>query len=203
MIIHKFAYRKPNYLTPLDPSRIDTIVIHHTGNDNSIYTNTDYHIDENAWSWLGYNAYITNEKIYEVRGMFQGAGVRSHNHHIFNIAVQGNYDKKELSNGDRKALNYAIEYYSKKLPNLKYIKVHSDLDNRTGCAGANINKYYSNNRYKVKVESDLAMKNFILEEENKQLKIKIEMLKDDIDRRKLRNMSLWKRIIEYKRKKRG
>jgi len=139
MEIIDYTYRKPKWLEPLDPTKIDTAVVHHTGNNNSIKINTDYHIDSNAWSWLGYSYYIFLGVIYKVRGMeYKDAGVRGHNDHTVNIAVQGNYNKDYISKQDMKALEWLIRYLKKENPNIKYVKGHNEF-NSTNCPGQNIN----------------------------------------------------------------
>lgn len=138
MQIIEYNYRKPKWLEPLDPIKIDTLVIHHTGNNNNIKINTDYHIDSNAWNWLGYAYYITNEMIYKIRGIeYKDAGVRGHNHHTCNIAVQGNYNNTNVSKGDMKALEWLIKHLKKSNSNIKYIKGHNEF-NETTCPGKNI-----------------------------------------------------------------
>ena len=135
MEINKYNYRRGGYLTPLDLSKIDSIAIHHTENDNSIDVNTDYHMDVNKWSWLGYNYYIAHGVIYEVRGYkYKAAGVKHENHHVMSIAVQGNYDIKIPSQKDMDALQYLCDYLKAKVPSIKNIKGHNHW-NQTSCPG--------------------------------------------------------------------
>ena len=116
MEIIDYIYRKPNFIEHLriSPSLIDTINIHHTSNYNSIDTNTNYHIDSKKWAWNGYGYYISKGLIYKIRGMeYQNAATRGHNHHTVNITIEGNYDVHTLSDIDRKALEWLIEYLKK------------------------------------------------------------------------------------------
>ena len=148
MKIIDYTYRKPKWLEPLDPDKIDTLVIHHTGNNNSIKINTDYHINSNAWSWLGYAYYIMNGMIYKIRGMeYKDAGVRGHNHHTCNIAVQGNYNKDYISKQNMKALEWLIKHLKEKNSYIKYIKGHKEFGNTT-CPGSNIDVKSIENRTK-------------------------------------------------------
>lgn len=141
MNIIDYTYRKPSWIEHLRISltSIDTIVVHNTGNYNSIDTNTTYHIDTKKWSWNGYGFYISKGLIYKVRGMeYQNAAVRGHNHHTVNIAIEGNYDVNTLSNIDKKALEWLIVHLKKENDNIKHVKGHRDF-NETSCPGKNIN----------------------------------------------------------------
>ena len=131
-----FDYRKPvSRLTVNDSSKLDTIVIHHTGNDNDIWENTNYHIDVKKWAWLGYAFYIAKGKTYWVRGYeFQNAGVLGHNDHTINITIQGNYEDKPPSKEDMEQLKIVIKRLIQELPHLEYIKRHGDFVD-TGCPG--------------------------------------------------------------------
>lgn len=160
MIIEEYNYRKPNYLKSLEisPDNIDTIGIHNTGNNNSIKNNTDYHMDTKKWVWLGYSFYIAQGKIYRIRGMeHQDAGIKGHNWHTVNVAVQGNYNKDYISKQDMKALEWLIRHLKEKNPNIKYIKGHNEFNN-TACPGRNINVKEIEERTKKKeVNYDIIM----------------------------------------------
>lgn len=148
--MNHFLYRKPSYLTPIDSNKIDTAVFHHTGNDNDIHINTDYHMDSNGWNWLGYGAYIANGIPLIVRGCnYMNAGVEGHNDHTVNIAIQGNYNKNFVSEEDIKAGQECLDYFVKLCPNLKYLKVHSYFG-KTSCAGKN----FPIERFKINREEE-------------------------------------------------
>jgi hypothetical protein len=140
MQIIDYTYRKPKFLKSLEisASNIDTIGLHNTGNNNDIKMNTDYHIDTKKWAWLGYSFYIEKGKIYRIRGMeHQDAGIKGHNWHTVNIAIEGNYNKDYISKQDMKALEWLIRYLKEKNPHIKYIKGHNSFSN-TSCPGKNI-----------------------------------------------------------------
>ena len=137
MGIKSFLYRRPSYLSPIDPKSIDTIVIHHTGNDNDIHVNTDYHMDTLAWNYLGYSYYIANGIPLKVRGYdCMGAGVSGHNDHTLHIAVQGNYNRDNVSDEDIEAVQECIYEILEHCPNVKYLKGHRDFGG-TDCPGRN------------------------------------------------------------------
>lgn len=135
MEIKKYKYRFPNYLTLNNLKLIDSIAIHHTGNDNSIDVNTDYHMDVNDWLWLGYNYYIENDTVYEVRGYkFKGASVAHNNEHILSIAVEGNYNTKIPTQKTLDLLQQLCDYLKAEVPTIKNIGGHNKW-NDTDCPG--------------------------------------------------------------------
>lgn len=130
-----FLYRYPSYLANNDISKLNSIAIHQTGNNNDIHVNTDYHIDKNRWNWLGYGFYISDGVIYKVRGYeYQNAAVSDHNHHVVSIAVQGNYDKDIPSQKDIEALKWLVNHIKTKVPSIENIKGHN-FWNDTTCPG--------------------------------------------------------------------
>jgi len=136
MEIIKYAYRKPDWLQANKLEKLDSIAIHHTGNSNNIDQNTDYHRDVNAFNWLGYNFYIVDGIIYEVRGIHhQGAAVKHHNGHILSIAIQGNFDNRPPKEEDLVALQWLVSYLKEELPQLEHINGHKRW-NQTSCPGA-------------------------------------------------------------------
>lgn len=140
--IIEYTYRKPKFLDSISPTQIDTIVVHNTSNYNNIDTNTDYHIDHNAWKWNGYGYYISKGLIYKIRGMeYQNSAVRGHNHHTVNIAIEGNYNIASMSIDDKNALEWLIGYLKKENDNIKYLRGHNFFGNTT-CPGNNIDVNY-------------------------------------------------------------
>ena len=168
-----FLYRRPDYLPDNKLENLDTIVIHHTGNDNDIHTNTDYHMDNNRWSYLGYNYYVHNGIPVKVRGyQHQSAAVSDHNHHTISIAVQGNYDTNIPSQADMEAVQFIIDEIKKDLPHIKYIKGHREF-NDTSCPG----KLFPLKSLKLdKVE-------YVTKEELNEVKLSIEELRSEFDRK--------------------
>ena len=133
-----FDYRKPKNLKLNNVSLIDTIGIHHTGNDNDIWTNTNFHIDTNRWQWNGYGYYIHNGKTYIVRGYeYKNASIEEHNAHTVNIAIQGDYENNFVSEIDKKATKKLISRLLKELPNIKAIEGHNFFDSNI-CPGKNM-----------------------------------------------------------------
>jgi hypothetical protein len=177
MQIIDYTYRKPKYLDPISPTQIDTIVMHNTSNYNSIDTNTDYHIDHNAWNWNGYGYYLVRGLIYKVRGMeYQNAAVRGHNHHTVNIAIEGNYDIDHLTEVNIKALEWLIGHLKKENDNIQYVKGHRNFNN-TSCPGKNIDT----NKFAQFLEKDdkcdiLLRDNELLKTQNNYLVTEIERL---------------------------
>ena len=168
MQIYDYNYRKPKYLKSLEinPNKIDTIGLHNTGNNNNINANTDYHIDSNKWAWLGYGYYIAKGKIYRIRGSkYQNAGIKGHNNHTVNIAIEGNYNKDYISEEDGKALEWLIMYLKKENDNIKHVKGHNFFNN-TICPGKNFNiEYFEQFLYKKEINYDT-----IIDELRKQVK---------------------------------
>ena len=135
MVITNFLYRYPSYLTKNDTTKLNSIAIHHTGNNNDIHVNTDYHIDKNGWQWLGYGFYIVDGVIYKVRGYdYQNAAVSDHNHHVVSIAVHGNYDRDIPSQNNMEALQWLVNYIKLKVPSIENIHGHN-FWNDTTCPG--------------------------------------------------------------------
>lgn len=135
-MIYNYLYRTPDYLTPLAIDNVKYIVIHHTGNDNDIDTNTDYHMDNNKWNWLGYGYYVKNGVAYRVRGYKHiNAATKGHNEESINIAVQGNFNKKKVSQKDLKACQECINEIVT-VADIEAIKGHTDFNNTT-CPGKN------------------------------------------------------------------
>lgn len=135
MQIIDYAYRKPSYLEPLNTKNINAIAIHHTGNDNVIDTNTDYHMDVNGWQWNGYGFVIEDGVIYKVRGYeFKNAAVKHYNDRVISIAVKGNYDRKIPSQADIEACQWLIDYLKSKVPSIDNVHGHN-FWNQTSCPG--------------------------------------------------------------------
>ena len=188
MEIINFLYRRPSYMLPILKDDIDTIVIHHTGNNNDIHTNTDYHMDHNRWTYLGYAFYIVDGIVYRARGIEnKNAAVLEHNHHTVSIAVQGDYNKDTLSDENFNALQDLIYYLKKEVPSIRHIKPHSHLNDTTCCG-----EYFPWKRLKLQAENykekynELQEKYNELEEENAKLKREKERLIKILERRKIR-----------------
>ena len=180
-----YNYRKPSTLQVNNVSNIDTLVIHHTGNDNDIYVNTDFHINVNKWKWLGYGYYIANGKTYWVRGYeFVNAGVEGHNDYTVNTVIQGNYMNKSPSEEDLLQLEKNVLYLQKELPNLKHIKSHNELDPiSTECCGdmfpmKRVRDFFYSNLNKQSGEEILSQ----LKKDNATLTDRVDLLERRVDR---------------------
>ena len=138
LIMILFEYRKPlNGLVVANVNTIDTLYLHHTGNDNNILENTDYQMDlsPEKFAWLAYGMYYVDGKEYWVRGYENiNAGVKHHNGHGVSLVIQGNYDYKPPEEYDLINLEKRILQLKRDLPNLKYIKGHNE-DFPTECPG--------------------------------------------------------------------
>lgn len=180
MEIIKYMYRRPQYLDTNRLEQIDSIAVHHTGNDNSIDTNTDYHMDSNGWAWNGYNYYLVNDEIYEVRGFnFKGAGVKHENHHVISIAVQGNYNTKIPSQNVIDNLQWLCNHLKQKVPSIKEINGHNKW-NQTSCPG----RYFPIQKIKLnEINFDTVERLEKLEKEVKSLEISLDSLRKNLVRR--------------------
>lgn len=134
----KFRYRlDETKLTLNDTSKLDSIALHNTGSDNNIVTDTDWHMDGNKWSWIGYGYWVDKKgNIYECRGFkYQNTAVQDNNSHIVSIAFQGNYNvnypmpKEQFEAGVE-----LINHIKSKLPNITNIDGHKAWT-ETDCPG--------------------------------------------------------------------
>ena len=127
-------------LSPINPSQIDSIAIHHmdhlTAGINEVCS---WHMDEpdKKWSWIGYSYWIGFDgTIYECRGIkYLAAGVKDNNGHIVSIGFQGKYSQNNtMPEAQYKAGVELIKYLKTQLVNVKTIAGHKNW-NDTSCPG--------------------------------------------------------------------
>lgn len=125
-------------LTPIDPQKIDTVVIHHTvWTGASIEMIHDMHIKENGWAGVGYNAYIRKDgTIYKGRWLNIGAHTKGHNEHTFGIALEGDFNH-EIPTPAQIIATVQLFSDTNLLPKLTRVLGHRDLNNDTECPGHN------------------------------------------------------------------
>jgi N-acetylmuramoyl-L-alanine amidase len=199
MEIIDYNYRKPNYLEKNITENIDTIVIHHTSNNNSLKINTDYHIDNLGWNWCGYAYYISNGVVYKIRGIeYKNANSRGHNHHTIGIAIQGDYENDIPSETDINLVIELIKELKEKYPHIKYIKGHKEFNNTT-CPGKNINVQLIRERTKRETinYNDIMQENELLKRNNIELIAEVEKL-DKIIRKDRKKYDDLKEIYQGK-----
>lgn len=114
-------------LTPLNKSRVDTIVLHHMAHKTAdVKMVESWHINK-GWDAIGYNYWIGFDgTIYEGRGLNVGAGVANQNSHIINIGFQGDYHSCPVDMPDDQ-YNRGVElvkYLKGLVPNAKKVEGH-------------------------------------------------------------------------------
>jgi N-acetylmuramoyl-L-alanine amidase len=128
--------------TPLKLSSVDGIAIHHMAHPSwNFYDVHNFHRDSREWFGVGYNYWIGFDgKIYEGRGLSQGAGVKSHNDHLINIGFQGNYQlgsvnyQTEMPDSQFNAGVDLINWLQAKIPTIRTIHGHKYWQS-TACPG--------------------------------------------------------------------
>lgn len=123
-------------LTPLIPSKVTGLALHHMATNADIKTIERGHINQ-GWSAIGYNFWVAFDgTIYEGRGFNQGAGVDKQNSTVISIGFQGDYHNKPVSMPDEQ-FNAGIDiisYVKSKLPYIRKIGGHKDFM-ATACPG--------------------------------------------------------------------
>jgi len=131
--------------------KIKQIILHHTQGENySINSLKNFHVNKNGWEEIGYHYVIGNGintidgKIYSTRPeKFIGAHSLNQNKNSLGIALIGNFDKtiptKKQFNSLLKLLIKLIKKYNLKIEN---IHGHNEFNKQKSCPGKNfdINK---------------------------------------------------------------
>ena len=145
-------------MRPLDPDRVDTVVVHVTDSSFGNVDTIDKWHKENGWNMIGYHFLITNcfptvqdlrdkspdifsdGAIHEARPEeFQGAHVKGHNWHTIGIALVGQSANKKYNYGamfTSKQLVSAAELIfdlEERFPMIRTVKGHHELDPGKGC----------------------------------------------------------------------
>ncbi len=123
--------------------KIDTIVIHHSGNTDTVKKIRKLHVDINGWDDVGYHFMISrNGEIIKGRDLeTEGAHVLGFNKNSIGICLLGNFDEEILENKQKHSLIKLLRKLTKDFNLAKdNIKFHRDFLNVTkSCPGKNIN----------------------------------------------------------------
>jgi N-acetylmuramoyl-L-alanine amidase len=134
MIELNLKFSKP--LIPLDLSKVEYIVVHHTATKTaSPQTVHQWHLN-NGWAGIGYAEYISkNGIVYKGRGDNIGAHCHGYNSKSYGICCEGNYDvEKVMPVNQFNALADRIKFNRDRFTNLKEIVPHKRLS-ATSCPG--------------------------------------------------------------------
>lgn len=125
-------------LIPLNLKQVEGIALHHmahpTWNFNDVHL---FHRDTRGWLGIGYNYWIGFDgKIYEGRGMNQGAHVKGHNETLLGIGFQGDYDDLNSSMPDAQfnAGVELIQWLKAQIPTARVVHGHNHWQS-TACPG--------------------------------------------------------------------
>lgn len=124
--------------------KIKGLVIHHSGNKDTVEKIRNLHVNKNGWDDVGYHFMILKNGII-VKGRelnVVGAHSYGNNQNSLGICLVGNFDNTKLEGKQLQSLKILLEELTKKF-NLKKedIILHRDLPNVTkSCPGNNVNK---------------------------------------------------------------
>ena len=163
-IIYDFKIEKTSI-----PTRFINIIIHHTGNTNTIQGIIDLHVKKNHFSSIGYHFLISKSgKIYLSRELkYAGAHTYLYNKNSIGIAFLGNYDKEELTQKQILALENLIYNLKKKYPIKRILGHNQAIYNKTK------SKYYKENLENInlfEIPSPISYNKFIIDSTSKILK---------------------------------
>ena len=119
------------------------IVIHHSGNADSVDKIRDLHVNKNGWDDIGYHFMISREgEVFIGRAVdVIGAHVQGHNSDSIGICLIGNFDREEPCEHQLNALEKLIGRLMEDfLLESDCIKLHRDLNPEKSCPGRNISK---------------------------------------------------------------
>ncbi len=120
-------------------SNVRKLVQHHMAHETWDFDDVQhYHRAGNGWNGIGYNYWISFDgKIYEGRGIAQGAHVSGHNNYTLGIGYQGHFDRQRMTDAQLRAgaeLNaWLVDKYNLTTSD---IIGHNDLA-LTACPGRN------------------------------------------------------------------
>lgn len=125
-------------LIPLNLKQVEGIALHHmdhpTWNFNDVHA---FHRDTRGWLGIGYNYWIGFDgKIYEGRGLSQGAHVKGCNDKLIGIGFQGEYDGLNGSMPDAQ-FNAGVElikWLKDQIPTARVVHGHNHWQS-TACPG--------------------------------------------------------------------
>lgn len=123
---------------------IKTIVIHHSGNTDTVEKIRKLHVEINGWDDIGYHFMITkNGKILRGRYLnIEGAHVFGFNKDSIGVCLLGNFDREFINDKQKHSLTELLEKLTKKFNIDKNdIKFHRDFPNvAKSCPGKNIKR---------------------------------------------------------------
>jgi hypothetical protein len=146
-----FKYRKP--LIPLDLNKVEYIVLHHPAwikaSPEEIHNDVLNDPNKITWNGFPYNAYIRKDgTVFIGRGMNIGSQCTNYNSRSYGICCEGDYSKEtSMPQAQFSALVDFIKSLKPKLPNLKGVKGHYELDPGTTCP----EKYFPLDKVKMAV----------------------------------------------------
>jgi len=133
--------------------KIETIVVHHSGNTDTPKKIRDFHVNKNGWDDIGYHFMISREgNITTGRNLETiGAHVQGYNSHSIGICLLGNFDTEEPKELQLSALNRLINDLIGDLGlESDCVKFHRDFEGvKKSCPGKNISKELILNQPKV------------------------------------------------------
>ncbi len=111
---------------PKPMKKVTSIIIHHTGNSNTIQKIINNHVKKKHYTSIGYHIIIgKNGQIYYSRDISKiGAHTYSYNTKSIGIALFGNFNKNEPSNKQIETLNKVLDILTKEL-NIKKVIGHN------------------------------------------------------------------------------
>ncbi len=123
---------------------INTIVIHHSGNTDTVEKIRKLHVEINGWDDIGYHFIVSRlGDVVSCRDLnIEGAHVLGFNRDSVGICLLGNFDEEFLSDKQKYSLIELLEKLAKRFNiDKNNIKFHRDFPNVTkSCPGKNIKR---------------------------------------------------------------
>lgn len=138
--------RHPTKRYPRRTLPIQALIIHHAGNNGTLESHVDYHIDRHGWAALGYSDYIKkNGELWicnpkELETIH--AGNRHYNDVGHGICLAGNLEVSLPTSEQLRTLDWRVANLRKKLGWKVPVKGHKDVRNHpTTCPGKHLYQY--------------------------------------------------------------
>jgi len=123
--------------------KISKIVVHHSGNTDSVEGIKDLHVNKNGWDGIGYHFMIGREgAVFIGRALDAvGAHAKGHNKESIGICLLGNFDEEEPYEPQMDALvRLMSELMEDSHLGPDCIILHRELNSDKSCPGTNITK---------------------------------------------------------------